>query len=207
MKASRKMVLTLLVAALVSVACSSSKVLVPPRVDLRDYGTIGLVSISSAPEQALGQMASEELLTCIQAAQPGVPVLELGDEAKLLAEVGRPSIDPETIQAIGKAYKVDAVVFGTLTAKEVQPRISLDTAAGAVQAKAEVEGNLVARLCDVRNGATLWTRTAAAREPVAQVRVGRGGVAGGGGGKSEAHGRLVQSLVARVTDDFWSHWE
>ena len=207
MRVPRNVVLPLVVAALgTAAACSSSKVLVPPRVDLRSYGTIGLVSISSTPEQELGNLASQELLTAIQSAQPGVPVLELGDEGKLLAELGRPTIDPETVRAIGKAYKVDAVVFGTLTAKDVEPRISLDTSIG-VQAKAEVEGNLVARLCEVQSGATLWTRSAAAREPVAQVRVGRGGLAGGGGGVGEAHDRLVQSLVAHVADDFWSHWE
>jgi hypothetical protein len=189
------------------VACSGPSVVAPPRVDLRSYGTVGLIEFSSGVEQELGRLATQEFVASILTAQPGVPVLELGDAGTLLAQLERDVIDPETVQVIGKTYRVDAVVFGTLTAQDAAPRISLDARDGWIHAGAEVAGSLTTRLLDARSGATLWTGTAGAREPVASISLSRGGISGGGGDLERAQGRLVQSLVSRVTDDFRPHEE
>ncbi len=206
MNSPKKLVVGLIVVSVVS-ACSSTKVLVPPRVDLTSYGTVGLIEFSAGVEKELGQIATQEFMTSVQTAQPGVPVLELGKEAEILSALQRDRIDPAAVQAIGKKYQVDAVVFGQLTSSEVAPRISLDTLGKSVNARAELEGKLVAKIFDAKSGATLWTNAADAREVVASVQVSRGGVAGGGDDLGHAQGRLVQTLVARLTNDFWPHWE
>jgi hypothetical protein len=193
---------SLVLATAAVVACSSPAAIAPPRVDLAGYGTVGLIEFSAGPQKELGQLATQEFAASILTAQPGIPVLELGDETELLVALERDAIDPETIQAIGKKYSVDAVVFGTLTARDAAPRIALDSVEGWIHAGAEVQGSLTTRLLDARNGATLWTRTAGARETVAQIEVSRGGVAASGRDLERAQGRLVQALVERVTHDF-----
>ena len=207
MNPSKKLVAGLVVVALGAAACSSSRVLVPPRVDLADFGTVGLVEFAAGEEKDLGQLATQEFVSSLQAAQPGVPFLELGDQTALLQEVGRERIDPAAVQAIGKQYRVDTLVIGTLVANDISPRISLDTLGKSVNARAEVEGKLVAKIYDAQPGATLWTNAADGRETVAAVQLSRGGIGGGGDDLGHAQGRLVQTLVARVTNDFWPHWE
>ena len=73
--------------ALVAASCSSRRVLVPPRVDLHAFGTIGLVRFSPQTFDGLSTRATAEFLSAIHAAQPGVRVLELGEEAPLLHTV------------------------------------------------------------------------------------------------------------------------
>jgi hypothetical protein len=207
MNSSKKLGASLIALAILAAACSSNRILVPPRVDLASYGTVGLIEFSSGTEKELGQLATQAFVSSIQEAQPGVPVLELGQETEVLQALSRDRIDPAAVQAIGKKYQVDAVVFGQLTATDVSPRISLDTLGKSVNARAELEGKLVAKICDAKSGATLWTNAADGRETVAAVQLSRGGVAGGGDDLDQAQGRLVQSLVAQLTNDFWPHWE
>jgi hypothetical protein len=111
MNPSKKLALGLVVVALGAAACSSSRVLVPPRVDLTEFGTVGLVEFAAGEEKDLGQLATQEFVSSLQAAQPGVPFLELGDQAAVLQEVGRERIDPAAVQAIGKQYRVDTLVI------------------------------------------------------------------------------------------------
>ena len=186
-------------------ACASSKVLIPPRMDLARCGTIGMINFEAGADGDLGQFASQEFLASVQAAQPGTPVLELGASQEVLYAVKRTTIDPETIKAIGKKYAVDAIVFGRYTTEELRPRVSLDPA--SLNASAEIQGHLESRIYDTRTGATLWTNTAGARQTVAKVQLGGGGIAGGGQSMDDVHDRLVHSLVDQVTTDFWPHWE
>ncbi|MGQ0722943.1 MAG: hypothetical protein ACT4PE_15445 [Candidatus Eiseniibacteriota bacterium] len=188
-------------------ACSSSKVLIPPRVDLARYGTIGMIGFSSSPGE-LGEMASREFLAAIHSAQPGTPVLELGNEARVLGAVRADALDPQTIRSIGEKYGVDAIVVGVLGTQEVKPKVSLDPSVKWVSASAELEGALDARILETRSGATIWTAAARAREQVARVDVSGGGLSGlGASHPDEAKARLVRGLVDQATVDFWPHWE
>jgi hypothetical protein len=206
MKTSKKLAVGCCLFLAAAVGCSSTRVLVPPRVDLANYGTVGLVEFSGGIND-LGQIATQEFVNSIQTAQPGIPVLELGKENDLLQFMRQDRIDPAAVQAIGKKYQVDAIVFGQLTATDASPRISLDTLGKTVNARSELEGRLVAKIYDARTGATLWTNAADARETVASVQLSRGGIAGGRDDLQHAQGRLVQTLVAQLTHDFWPHWE
>src|SRR5881409_4195978 len=75
--------------ALLVSGCGGHKVLVPPRLDLRPYAKLGLVTFTV--ENATGslhQYATERFAEEVLAAWPGIEVLELGSVDTLLQRVG-----------------------------------------------------------------------------------------------------------------------
>ncbi|MCA9752369.1 MAG: hypothetical protein KC591_09275, partial [Gemmatimonadetes bacterium] len=89
-------------------ACSSSRMVQgPPRLDLRQYGRVGMLDVTTQPGNTLGTEANRAFVAAIQTAQPGVPVLELGNESQVLRDVGAFLLTPETLRAIGKKHGVE----------------------------------------------------------------------------------------------------
>lgn len=190
-------------------ACSSSRLVqIPPRMDLRGYGTVGMIEFTSNTKENLHEGASREFLTALQDAQPGVPVLELGNERQVLRSLPAEVLDPGTIRAIGEKYQVDVCLFGVLETKEAKPRVSIGSTMESLSASAEVEASLNAKLYDTRSGATLWSTHAQGKETLGSLSVSSGdGIPGIGVSHTEdALDRLVHSLVARATNDFRPSW-
>lgn len=190
-------------------ACSSSRLVqIPPRMDLRGYGTVGMIEFTSNAKENLHEEASREFLTALQDAQPGVPVLELGSEPQVLSSLPAEALDPGTIRAIGERYQVDVCLFGVLETKEAKPRVSIGSTMESLSASAEVEASLTAKLFDTRSGATLWSTSARGKETLGSVSVSPGdGIPGIGVSHSDdALDRLVHSLVANATRDFRPSW-
>lgn len=195
-------------AALILSACSSPKVLVPPRVDLGSYGTIGIVVFTSNATGELNTYATRRFLQSVQSGQPGVRALELGDETRVLRAVKHESLDFEAMRAIGEKWGVDAVFAGHLDVTDVKPNVQLTTMIKSMSVRADVKATLSTRLVETKSGATVWTRGASAQAPVAHVSiVSRGPADFGATDPDQAYGKLVHSLVSRVTYDFWSHWQ
>jgi hypothetical protein len=74
----------------------------PPRFDLAGFQRVGLVQFTSNAESDLETLASREFLENLQSAQPGVPVLELGNEREVL---GRSDAIGSTRQPSGPWWK------------------------------------------------------------------------------------------------------
>jgi len=202
----------LVIAAALAAGCSRTppppKVWVPPRVDLERFGTLGMIEFATPAPDGLGVLASREFLAAIHEAQPGTPVLELGDQRRLLAAVSSDTLDPETIRAICEKYRIDALIVGTMQSQKVEPNVSFDSAVQWMKASAELESGLDARILDARTGATVWSTTARARTELARMNISGSGVSGmGANAPDEARLRLVKSLVDRATWDFWPRWE
>ena len=187
--------------------CGGSSTLMPPRFDLASFQRIGLVRFSSNAEDDLETLASREFLESLQSSQPGVPVLELGNEKEVLATIGRDRIDPAAVKALGEAYDLDAVIVGDLAVTDVKPRVDIARVLSSASVAADVEAALTTRILDAESGATLWTRSARSEQSVANA-----GVDAGGGFHIEtrdpeaAYGSLVQHLVHTVTEDFRPYW-
>lgn len=206
----RVLAVALLALAGLAGACSHTpprqQVLEPARIDLSRFGTLGLVEFSSGAADGFGAAVSRDFLAALQSAQPGTPVLELGDENRVLAQLNANGFDPDTVRALGAKYHVDAVVVGALDAQRVTPKVAFDAGAW-MSASAVLEGSLHVRILDARTGATLWSNLSRAREEVAHMNVSGAGISGvGADAPDEARQRLVESLVQRSTDDFWAHW-
>ncbi len=190
-------------------ACSSSRMVqIPPRMDLRSYGTVGMIEFSSNADEDLRQGASREFLTALQDAQPGVPVLELGSEQHVLRSLPAGALDPSAIRGIGEKYQVDVFLYGVLETKEVKPRVSIGSTMESLTAAAEVEGSLSAKLFDTQSGATLWSTLAQGKETLGSVSVSseEGLPEIGVNHPESALDRLVHALVSRATRDFRPSW-
>jgi hypothetical protein len=184
------------------------RVWIPPRIDLARYGTFGMLDFSSTAGPGVGRLASREFLASLQSAQPGTPVLELGDASRVLGDLDGGALDPAAIRAIGERHRVDALVVGSLDAQPTPPSVAFDSGARWVTASTELAGGLDARIFDTRTGATVWSTSARASEPLARVDVSMRGVSGlGSSPADDAQLRLVRNLVSRATSDFRGYWD
>ena len=177
------------------------RVLAPPSVDLQPYGRIGIFHFSTLAKGNLGRFATEKFIESVQSSQPGTPVMELG----ILDKVP----DPQFLKQIKEKFGVGAVIVGNLDLSKVTPSASIDlsTFVSSMNVRANVEARLLVKLYETEHGASLWTRTAHARESVAQVWLSRDGALSFDASDPEAsYGRLVHALVQTSTYDLRPHY-
>jgi hypothetical protein len=195
--------ISLLVGFALLAACSHTVVVpVPPRVDLRGYSSIGIVEFDSNSERAISARATRQLQEQIQAAQPGTRFIELGERQALLASLGAKQLDAPTLRRIGQQYGVAAVFLGDIAYSE--PRVDVkisDIARMEGGMRAEIRGDLSARLFETATGASVWSSSSWARRQLGAVSVSEQGVSGG---LRNANPReeMVPTLVYEITHDF-----
>ena len=189
--------------------CShTEKVLIPPRVELKAYHSIGVIEFSTNAEDTLKPYVTQNFIQNVQSAQPGTRILELGGEEQLLRSLGHSRLNPETIQSIGRRYNVDAVILGHLQVSEIKPKIKIFAAAKALNAKAYIEASLQTRILETDSGATFWTRATSGKTQVAAISLMEGGpISFGVSDPKEKYGKLVPKLVYANTMDFRSRYE
>lgn len=205
MKSIKRQICVFLLGAGLAVlfGCGGAKVMVPPRIDLNTYQRIGMVDFSSNTEGNLDEFASQKFLETIQSSQPGVRIVELGDEQRVLKSIERDRFDYDAIQAMAKMYNIDAVIIGSMEVTDVKPKLNLSSILTSMSVQADVEASITARLYEAESGATLWTNSARGKETVASVGVSSGGPPSFSAGDPEdAYGKLVYGLVYQVTRDF-----
>lgn len=185
-------------------ACSSNTVLVsvPPRMDLKSYGALGIVEFASN-EPGSAAHATRQFQEQVQAAQPGTPFLELGDRRSVLAAVGAGELDAAALRKIGAKYGVRAVFVGELVYSE--PRVDVkivDITKLQGGVRAEMRGDISSRLFDTASGASVWSSSAWARRQVGNLHL--SAERGISGGMSEANPRdeMMPALVYHLTQDF-----
>ena len=195
----------LLVAIAALSACSSNTVLVsvPPRMDLKRYGTLGIVDFSSDADPAIAAGATRRFEEQVQAAQPGTPFLELGDRAAVLSSVGAAQLDMAALKKIGEKYGVHAVFVGDIVYS--QPRMDVNVVdirklEGGMQA--EMRGDISSRLMDTATGASLWSSSAWARRQIGTMRISAEHGVSGAMRRSDPREDMVPALVYHLTEDF-----
>ena len=110
---------TLLLSVAMLWGCSKTVLVpVPPRMDLKSYGTLGIVEFGANSESAANVQATRKFQEQVQAAQPGTPFLELGKREALLAEVGSRQLDGNALRKIGEKYGVAAIFVGDIVYSE-----------------------------------------------------------------------------------------
>jgi hypothetical protein len=180
----------------------------PPRVDLAEWDTIGIVGFGGDAEAELSTLATREFVQMLHAAQPGVRILELGSEVRVLAEMGHAELDHAAVRAIGDHYEVDAVFAGDLELGAVEPIVRLGKTFSSLRARADVTGQLATRLLETRSGATVWSRSSRATGSVARLGVEEGGMPTfGARDPSDVQAGLVGQLVQELGDDFHPSWQ
>lgn len=204
-----KSALLLLATVLALWGCAKTiTVTVPPRVDLKAFPIIGLIEFDAQPPGELGPDATQKFLGNLQAAQPGVRVLELGSRGKVLHEVRMTDLDALAIRAIGEKYGVEAVLSGSVELSEIQPDVKLYSDLSALTAQVKIGGKMCGKLWDSANGATIWSNSSWGSWSVAKINL----VEGGAGSfsyrdPSEKRNQILMSLVRALNGDFWSTYE
>jgi len=186
----------------------TEKVLVPARVELKAYHTIGVIEFSTNAEDALKPYVTQNFIQNVQSAQPGTLIFELGNEEQLLRSLGHSKLDLETIQSIGRKYNVDALILGHLEVSEIKPAIKVYPTAKALNARAYIEAALRTRILETGSGATLWTRATSGKTQVAAISLMEAGPFSiGVSDPAEKYGDLVPELVYVNTSDFRVSYE
>jgi hypothetical protein len=189
--------------------CShTERILIPPQMDLRPYGTVGIIEFSTNAESDLKQYATQEYIQTVQRAQPGVRILELGGKDHVLKKVGQGQLDPAAIRAIGAAYHVDVLVFGQLSVSDPKPNVRLSSTWESLQAGVDIEASLMTKLWETDSGVTLWTNSSRRRKSVARFAADTSGnINIGASDPKDSYGKLVPDLVYTNTTDFRSRYE
>ena len=203
--------LTLLITLAVATGCASStrtvRVPVPPRVDLRAYPAVGLVTFNSTGDAGLDHLGTQKFLEAVLAAQPGARVVELGPEAQVLASVNRQSWDAATLRAVKDAHHVDVIVLGRVDVDRAKPQFNLSTMMKQMSVRADVDARLSAKLLETTSGATLWTDASQCTANVAHAQFNDRGQGGfGATDPKAAYGEMLDGLVWNVTDAFRTHY-
>ena len=183
--------------------CSSTVLVsVPPRVDLKGYGTLGVVDFTSNSGGAGGARATQQLQEQIQAAQPGTRFIELGSREAVLAAVGRNQLDADAAKRIGKRYGVDALFLGEIAYSDAKTDIRVnDLTKLDAGLRSEVLGDISARLVETASGASVWSNSAWVRRQVGRVNVSEQGISASMT-KSDPREEMVPALVYQITHDF-----
>jgi hypothetical protein len=193
------------------VACGGSKkitVEIPPQIDLTTLGTIGVVSFDVQSDAQLPGDITLKFIQYLQSAQPGVPILELGDQANVLHEVGFNTLDTEAVKAIGQKYGVDSLLTGTLEVSQSFPDVKFGQDLTSMSAASYVRGDLNARLRQTRTGATVWSNGANGKWKLAGLEIASGSQASVGiNNVEDKYNKMLQELARVATLDFRKSYE
>ena len=205
----RSITVILSLSLLILFGCShTEKVRMPPTIDLKAYRTIGVIDFSITAESDLREYVTQHYIQAVQSAQPGVRLLELGSEERVLKTVSRKQLDLAAIKSIGSAYHVDALIFGHFSASEPKPNVRLSSTWQSMQASAVVEASLITKIWETDSGVILWTNSTARKKKVAGLKADtNGNIKFGASDPEEAYGHLVPELVYANTADFRSYYE
>ncbi|THI91575.1 MAG: hypothetical protein CAF41_001770 [Nitrospira sp. CG24A] len=197
-------VLVMLLLLVVQWGCSQT-VLVPvsPRMDLKNYGTFGLVQFASNSDPAINSYATQQFQEQVQGAYPGTAILELGNRETVLAAVGAGQLDAEAITKIGQKYGVSAVFLGDITYSEPTTNFRIGDITklhGGV--RSEVRGDLSTKLMETKSGASVWSSSAWATRQIGSVSLSTKGGVNTTVGDANPRKAMVPALIYHVTEDF-----
>jgi hypothetical protein len=196
--------ITLLLSLAMLWGCSHTELVpVPPRMDLKGYGTLGIVEFASNADPAINAHATRQFQEQIQAAQPGTPFVDLGSRDAVLAAVGSRQLDVDALKKIGAKYGVAAIFLGDIAYSEPKTDVNINDLTkleGSV--RTEVRGDISSRLVETRTGASVWSSSAWAKRQTGRLSVSAEQGVSGGMSNSNPRDEMVPALVYHLTEDF-----
>ncbi len=200
----RAIPLVLMLTLMFSLGCSKTVLVpVPPRLDLKTYGTVGIIEFKSNADPALNTYATQQFQEVVHGAAPGTPILELGSREAVLAAVGSSDFDPETLTKIGKKFNVAAVFIGDITYSDPKTDIrvtDISTLDGGI--RTEVRGDFSTKLLETRSGASVWSSSSWARRQIGNLNVSTRRGVSATMGDTNPRKEMVPALIQHATNDF-----
>jgi hypothetical protein len=176
---------------------------VPPRMDLRSFGTLGIVEFASNADPAINAHATRQFQEQIQSAQPGTRFVNLGSRDAVLAAVGGRQFDVDTLKKIGEKHGVDAVFAGDLAYSDPKTNIKVtDLTRLEGSMRTEVRGDMSSSLMETRTGASVWSSSAWAKRQTGRLSVSAEQGVSGGMSDEDPREKMVPTLVYYLTQDF-----
>jgi hypothetical protein len=175
---------------------------VPPQVDLRSYEAVGVIEFGSNAEAAINRYATERFQSSVQSAQPGTRLVELGSAESVLATIGARQLDADAIKKIGTRFGVAALFEGNI--KFSEPKVNLrrgitDLATAQGGVRAEMRGDMFARLVETKTAASVWSNSSWTTKQLGGVRLSSDHSITGTVQTSNPHQEMVPDLVREVT--------
>jgi hypothetical protein len=194
----------ILLALVVQWGCSRTVLVpVPPRMDLKSYGTLGIIEFASNSDPAISNYATQQFQEHIQGAYPGTPILELGNRETVLTAVGATQFDADAITKIGKKYGVTAVFLGDLVYSDPKTDIRLtdiNKLEGGV--RTEVRGDMSTKLMETRSGASVWSSSTWEKRQIGSFSLSTRRSVSATVGDSNPRKDMVPALILHLTQDF-----
>ena len=187
--------------------CSSHYVQVPPRLDLRAYGRIALVTFSTDPSKnALALQATHQFAEELLASQTGFELLELGPADSSVARLLADGNAPEAAKQVGREKDVTAVFFGQLAVSGTKPSGSV-SAGGNLNVSGTVSADLNVQLLSTSSGGTVWRSSGTTSRSVGQVSMSGGKLPSiSATDPNGAYAKMVDDLITQVTRDARPTW-
>jgi hypothetical protein len=181
------------------------RVMVPPKVDLSEHETVGIIEFRSSNEGEIASYATEQFIEAIRRDQGMVKIVELGSEKDVLKAIGASKLTPDVLQDIGEKYSVNSIFYGKLDVSSIRPDVTITP--GVVSVNAEVDAKLSVKMVEVIEGASIWSGSSMATEHVGNVSVFGGNVfTFDAEDQDDAYGNLIYSLIEGVSRDFRVRW-
>lgn len=185
-----------------------TRVMVPPRIDLKAHEVVGVVEFNCFNEDALGPFATGRFIEAMRRDQGLVRVVRLGTESELLAAVDQSQLDAAAFKALGEKYGVQTIITGDLVVSEMRPNISVGGSLTRIGVSADVHATLAVQMVEAASGASLWNRSADATQRLGGASFSTNkDVSLDLGDPDSAYSRLVDNLVYTVTPEFRATWE
>jgi hypothetical protein len=207
----RSIRLVAIVSALgVVAACHGTRyttVTIPPRLELAQYERAALTTFSvENAKGSLNELATRRFAESVLQAQRDVEVLEVGSVDDTLQRVGESTFGPAAAKAVGSERDVPVVFAGHMKVSNVRPSGGL-TSFAVPHLEATIAVELDVALYSTRTGGTLWRAGSSASEKVGQVSMSGNLPTFSAKDPNAAYGRLVDRLVAVVSQDLYPTFE
>jgi len=200
-----------LVALLLTGACGGGhpaprQVEVPPRLDLKQWGRVGLVLFTTEKAKGdLNQVATMRFSEDLLAAQPGIEVLELGSGDSVRRRLGETEMGAGTAQALGAARRTPVVFIGRLKMSDVSPSGGI-SGLSLPHVEATVSAELTVALYATETGGTLWRSSGTASRKIGGLKIVGGEPSFSAKDPNKEYAALVYDLVDYVTRDLRPTW-
>jgi len=172
-------------------------------MDLKNYGTLGIVEFASNSGPAINGYATQQFQEHVQGAYPGTPILELGSREAVLGAIGATQFDADAMTKIGKKYGVSAVFLGDIVYSEPKTDVRLtDISKLEGGVRTEVRGDMSTKLMETRSGASVWSSSAWAKRQIGGVSVSTKHGVSAMLGDSNPRKEMVPALIFHLTEDF-----
>lgn len=200
-------IITSIVVIIAVVSCGR-KVMVPPRIDLKEHEVVGIIDFECDKEGELAPFTTRKFTEAIRRDQEMVRIIDLGTEAEVLREIGHNKLNKAAFQAIGDEYELATVFTGDLFISDVRPDISIALLfVAGMSVSAEVDATLEVQMVETESGASLWSTSVSKTREIGNVTIWEGGGFGFNAEDPErAYGKLINALVEDASQDFRVTW-